>query len=865
MKPLKETVNLPQTDFPIRAGLAALEPQWLQKWEETTLYTTYKTQQEKASKTFVLHDGPPYPNGNIHLGHALNKILKDIIIKFKVMTGHKSTYIPGWDCHGLPIETQVLKELKAQGVTDPFEDTEAFRAKCAEFAKRYVAMQREDFKRLGIWGEWDHPYLTLNPDYEAKVTEAFEKLKANNLVFKGAKPIHWCTHCETALAEAEIEYADHKSPSIFVTFPLTTLSPTLAQHVPAGQTLKAVVWTTTPWTLPANVAIAAHPDLTYQLIQTEKGLLLGIHNPENPWLTTIGLETVTVVATLKGADLIGSVAQHPFINRESPLVIADYVTDTDGTGFVHIAPGHGQDDYLVGQKYNLPTIMPVDNQGKFTNEVDPNLQITGQFVFDANKTIGLKLEETGNLLKLKFISHSYPHCWRCKNPVIFRATPQWFVAVDRPMASSNKTLRQTALEQIKATKWIPEWGENRITSMIENRPDWCISRQRVWGIYIPGDKDILDVWFESGASFMSVFERLGLKETEQADLYLEGSDQHRGWFQSSLLIGCGTRGKAPYKAVLTHGFLVDEKGRKMSKSQGNVVAPEQIIKEFGADVLRWWVASADFKNDLAVSQGIIKQCSDSFSKVRNTIRFLLSNLYDFNQEKDALNYKDLNKLDQWALFELNELTKKVTQHYTDYNFHHTTQAIHHFCAVTLSAMYLDMVKDRLYCDAPQSQTRRSTQTVLFKIAQTLLSLMAPITVFTAEEAYTHFNAKNKAQSIHLTQFPTENQEWGNPELGKQFEALLKRREDIYKQLEPLRAEKVIKSFLESTVTLNAPLEGLDENDWTSFLIVSDAVVDSASSEAIQVGKTTFGKCERCWRHLPLVTENLCSRCAKVIG
>ncbi len=868
---LKDTVNLPQTDFPIRAGLQTVEPARLSSWAQNKIYEKSLAQQATFTQTFTLHDGPPYPNGNIHLGHALNKVLKDIIVRYKVMTGHNSTYIPGWDCHGLPIETQVLKELKSQGVTDPLADPDAFRKRCAEFARRYVDMQREDFKRLGIWGRWEEPYLTLNPGYEAKVDEAFQQLKDNGLIFRGAKPIHWCTHCETALAEAEIEYADHKSPSVYVAF----LDRTETEN--SGVPTSLVVWTTTPWTLPANVAVAAHPDLDYCCVESNGKRYIGAKALREKWEALIGLENTQEIWTLTGRDLVQHQLSHPFENPAQsnlparPLILADFVTQDDGTGFVHIAPGHGQDDHQAGLANNLPVVMPVDPKGVFTAEANfptLNLSLEGQKITDANKTIGQWMESQGTLLKLKFITHSYPHCWRCKNPVIFRATPQWFVAVDKPMNSNGKTLRETALEQIKATQWFPDWGENRITSMVTNRPDWCISRQRIWGIPIPdGGGDILDVWFESGASFKSVLPQLLSHAPKTsvltADLYLEGSDQHRGWFQSSLLIGCGTQNKAPYKAVLTHGFLIDDKGRKMSKSLGNVVAPEQVIRDFGADVLRWWVACADFKNDLAISQNILKQCADHFAKVRNTIRFGLSNLYDFDPTQHLKPYSELNTLDQWALTELNTLIEKAHHFYTTYTFHQATTAIHEFCTVTLSALYLDMVKDRLYCGTPDSPQRRSTQTALYHITDTLIRLLAPILVFTAEEAYAHFNAPQKPQSIHLTPLPQVNPDWQNPGLQATFTTLLAQREDLYRHLEPLRADKTIKSFLEASVSLPAPLTGLPESEWTSFLIVSQVTLTPGSP--ITVGKTTLEKCQRCWRHTPLINAALCERCQDCVA
>ncbi|MFC1770264.1 isoleucine--tRNA ligase [Candidatus Margulisiibacteriota bacterium] len=910
---IKETVNLPFTDFPLRASLAVKEPELLNYWQEHNLYEQILLKQKDYSKSYFLHDGPPYPNGDIHMGHALNKVLKDIVVRSKVMAGYKSSFLPGWDCHGLPIEVQVIKELKKNDLEHKKHDIAWFREKCKDFSLKYVETQKKEFKRLGIIGEWDNPYLTLNKNYEAKVLELFGKMAQNGLVHKGLKPIHWCSTCQTALAEAEIEYNDHRSPSIYVAFKVTGASAKLAEII---KNLEAniMVWTTTPWTLPANVAIAAHPEFNYLVAKTDDKAIVFVEDLKEKIQKELGLSELTILGSLSGKKLAGTKTEHPFIERTSEIINAVYVTKEDGTGFVHIAPGHGQEDYLVGLEYDLPIIMPVDEKGRFTEEVEWE----GLKVFDANKPICEKMKEKGTLWHLNFVSHAYPHCWRCKKPVIFRATEQWFIFMDKPFPDSqDQTLREKSLAEIKKVKWHPSWGENRIYSMIENRPDWCISRQRYWGIPIPvfhcnkcdhiemtgefnkavvelvkkegalawfskdvddilpkhltcskcnsrdftKEKDIMDVWFESGASFGAALDDHP-ELNSPANLYLEGSDQHRGWFQSSLLIGTGTTNQAPYKEVLTHGFIVDEHGKKMSKSIGNVISPQKIVQEHGADTLRWWIANTDFKNDINISQNVLKQARDSFTKVRNTIRFCLGNLNDFDPQKDLLEYQDLSELDKWALSQLHNLITKCSNAYASFELHLLTHSVHDFCAVTLSSLYLDMIKDRLYCDYKESKQRRSSQTVLYLLVDALIKLIAPILVFTSEDVYKFFNKPDKKTSIHLEDLPKAKEEWLSID-AKKWQLLINIKDQCYQKLESLRSQKIIGSFLEAQVDLVLDQE-IDFEDWESLLIISQANISTGKELKIEVSKSKEEKCDRCWKRLPL-KNGICTRCQEAIA
>ncbi|MFC1517841.1 isoleucine--tRNA ligase [Candidatus Margulisiibacteriota bacterium] len=915
-KKFKDTLNLPKTDFPIKAKLAELEPALVKKWEAEKIYA--KVQDKvKGREKYILHDGPPYPNGDIHLGHTLNKTLKDVVVKYKTMQGFDSPYVPGWDCHGLPIEIQLLKELKDK---NKVEDTPAFRDHCKEYALKYVDNQREQFKRLGVRGDWDNPYLTLDPEYEAKVIEKFGELADNGYVYKGSKPIHWCASCRTALAEAEIEYEEKRSPSIYIRFLIEGITTAgkefdeinrkeLHSFLPKGEKAYFLVWTTTPWTLPANVAIAVNPKYIYAIVRDKKTKELYIlaESLLAKTMEKLGME-YEQVSKIDGDSLAGIVTKHPFVDRDSPVVTADYVTAEEGTGCVHIAPGHGQDDHVVGLKHNLPTLMPVDEAGVFTKEAG---KFAGMKIMDANKAIGEEMQKNGSLLKLEFIKHSYPHCWRCKEPVIFRATPQWFVAMD-VKGKDGKTIRRKAISEIEKTKWYPDWGQKRIMGMIEKRPDWCVSRQRSWGIPIPivyckkcnepqlskkyndaivkavqkegtgvwfkkeakdfipkdfkcekcgktefvKETDIMDVWMESGASAPAVLDT-NPQLHMPADLYLEGSDQHRGWFHSSMLIGVGTRGAAPYKAVLTHGFTIDEKGRKLSKSLGNVTPMAELIKRFGADILRLWVVSTDFHNDMPMSENIMKQVQESFMKVRNTWRFLISNLNDFDPKEKV----EFTELDSWILSRLQHLIKKVTEAYEDFEFHKVYHQINNFCINELSSLYLDINKDNLYCNGKVSKERRSTQAAFYKILVALVKMMAPVLTFTCEDIWKYI-IKTEG-SIQLEDFPKADKALIDEDLEKKMGKLLELREIVYKELEAARAKKDIAGSLDAQVEITYP-EELDVGFLEQFLIVSKVKVTKGKEIKVAAKKAEGEKCNRCWKYDKL-KDDLCPRCAQVVN
>jgi len=913
----KQTLNLPKTDFPIKVNHVRLEPELLALWEDQNIYNRIKDRNEDKDK-YVLHDGPPYPNGDIHLGHALNKILKDIVVKYKSMTGYQTPYIPGWDCHGLPIETQMIKEL---GVSRAKMSVVDFRKKCQEYALKYVDIQRNEFKRLGCLGDWRNPYLTIHGKYESRIVELFGILADKGYVYRGLKPIHWCPNCETALAEAEIEYEDEASHSIYVKFRVKSIESKSPEFKLLSDALSGdsyfVIWTTTPWTLPANVAIATHPDYEYLAVAVGGDIYVVAEGLLENFVRKLRISDYKIVGRFKGSVFEGIICEHPFVEREVIVVLDSYVTLEQGTGLVHIAPGHGEEDYQVGLKYKLPIVMPVDEKGYFTKEAG---KYAGKRYDEANELIIADMKHDGTLLYTESVMHSYPHCWRCKKPVIFRATEQWFISVD------HNNLRTEALKAIGDTRWYPAWGENRIRGMVTQRPDWCISRQRSWGVPIPAfyckkcgkpqfkgefnkavvklfeakgsdswfttdakdivrglkckdcggiefekEKDILDVWFESGASHWAVlWENAEL--SWPSDLYLEGSDQHRGWFQTSLLTSVGAKGMAPYKAVLTHGFTVDEAGKKMSKSLGNVVDPQVVVKEFGADVLRLWVASADFRNDMSASKNILKHVAEAFTKIRNTCRFMLSNLNDLNSSTDIIKYDDLEEIDRWALMSLSRLIERVHKAYEEFEYHIVFHSIHEFCVNDLSALYFDILKDRLYCSEQKGKLRRSSQTSMAEILSALVKLFAPILSFTAEDIWGYIK-KGAAGSIFEENIPDVNAKYLDKKLEEKWNRLLEIRGEIYKAIEQARAEKLISHPLEGRVEIKASgedywlLKGM-EKEMAGILIVSEFAVDEGSRN-IEVKRAEGKKCERCWMHLKSVGKSrehptLCERCSDVV-
>ena len=933
---LKSTLNLPKTDFPMKAGLPQNEPKWLERWEQLGLYRRIR-EVRKGAPTYVLHDGPPYANGPIHLGHALNKCLKDFVVKSKTMAGFDSPYVPGWDCHGLPIEIKVDEALGRKKLEMAAIDV---RKACREYATKYLDLQREQFKRIGVFGRWDDPYSTMSKQYESVIVKTFFEFleKDEKFVYKGLRPVYWCIHDKTALAEAEVEYAMHTSPSVYVKYALTSHA-TKIDPALAGKRVNTIIWTTTPWTLPASMAVAFHPDFEYVALESDGEVYIVAEALAEATKKACSLKDAQVVARLSGKKLEYATFAHPFLDRSILGVLATYVTTEQGTGAVHTAPSHGADDFYTGAKYKLDQTCNVDEAGRLRNGLP---EYEGKTVFKANEPIIELLKLRGVLLGGGKIEHSYPHCWRCHNPVIFRATEQWFISMEGRVEDS--TLRQRALDEIKNVKWDPAWGEERISNMIATRPDWCISRQRIWGVPIAvffcasescnallrskdanrkvvelfsqegadawylrtasdilpagakcakcggtefrKEMDIIDVWFESGSSYAAVLEPNGLPWP--ADLYTEGGDQHRGWFHSSLLCSVGTRGHAPFKNVATSGWTLDPSGRAMSKSLGNVVDPVDIAKRLGGEIVRLWVASVDFRDDVHASEDLMQRVAENYRKVRNTFKNILGNLFDFDPA-DAVQLAEMEPLDQYMLLRTAELAERVKGWYDDFIFHRVYHDVHDFCSVDLSKIYFDVLKDRLYTAAPDSKARRSAQTALWHIAEALVRLIAPIFSFTADEIWQFMpKVSGRAESVHLTLFPSAREIYGIDVDAKVLDALredwttlMSIRDEVLKALEVTRQSKEIGTSLEAQVSISAAPEAYqllkrNESQLRALFIISQVSLKSAAAtngnSPVHVEVTRAGgeKCERCWNYSVHVGENaeyptICERCSAAIS
>lgn len=918
-----KTVSLPKTEFPMKADLANREPDIQRFWEEIDLYAGML---EKAAPKgeFILHDGPPYSNGDIHIGHALNKLLKDFIVRYKSMDGYQTPYIPGWDNHGLPIEQKVSENFRKKHLSPTLIE---MRKACREYAAGWVDKQREQFKRLGITGEWEDPYLTMNYEYEATLIKVFGELAKQGYIYRGLKPIHWCIYDETALAEAEIEYAQHMSPSIYVRFPLVKDPNGMFKTCCKGGENKncfTMIWTTTPWTIPANLAVAVHPDYTYAFVDCGDDRYLIAEELVSKTMAAIGGDKYEIASIAKGSELEGIVFRHPIFDRESPVVFADYVTLEEGTGVVHTAPGHGREDFETGRKYGIEPLNPVSDRGIFTKEAG---QFEGMHILkQGNQAVVEALRESGALLAESRIEHSYPHCWRCHNPVVFRTTVQWFLSID------HNELRTRLLEALDSVTFYPKEAENRLRAMIENSPDWCLSRQRSWGVAIPvfycedcgesiitdetiesvyqdsfvngsdswfekdpkeilgqdfkcpkcgGDKftketDVLDVWFDSGSSSRAVVERR--LHTYPSDMYCEGSDQHRGWFNKSLVLGVATRGASPFRNLVSHGFVLDAEGRAMSKSIGNTIAPQQIIKDVGADVLRLFVCSVDYSEDIRIGQEILKRVTDAYRRLRNTFRFLLGNLYDFDPERNRVAVENMQELDRWAMHRLQEIVRDVGAAYEALEFHRVFHVVHNYAAVDLSSLYLDIIKDRLYASAPDDHKRRSAQTALYEILSALVRMLAPVLAHTTEEVWKYMPGEGRPVSVHLDEFPEVQEEYLDEELGARWQRIFEVRDEVLGAIEQARQSGVIGKPLESRVRILAPepLYGLlkaYEADLPAVMIVSQVVLDRAADGeplTVEVGPPEGEKCQRCWLVLDTVGKNsehpmLCARCREVVS
>ena len=915
-KDYSETLNLPKTEFPMRANLPQNEPKIQEEVFEKGLYKEILKKNE-GHPQYVLHDGPPYANGEIHIGHAMNKILKDSIVRFKNLQGYYTPYIPGFDTHGLPTEKKAISVLNLD--RSKVSITE-FRNICRDFTLEYAEKQIEGFKRLGVLGEWDNVYKTLEPRFEARQIEVFGKMYKKGYIYKGLKPVYWCTDCETALAEAEIEYKDHKTTSIYVKFPVVD-----TKGIKELENTNFVIWTTTPWTLPGNMGITIGGDFEYSVIETPKGNLIIATELVEKVMQKAEIEDYRTIKTFKGSELEGVLCKHPFLDRTSRVVLGSDDTIVvelgTGTGAVHTAPGYGKEDYLCSLKNNLEIVVTVNDKGHQTEGAGP---FNGMFYDKSNKAIIEWLDENGYLLSKEDINHSYPHCWRCKKPIIFRATNQWFASVEG--------FRKEALEEIKKVKWLPAWGEDRITEMVKDRNDWCISRQRTWGVPIPifyckecgkpflndesiekiskifrekgsnawfemsenelmpeGSKcscgctefkketDIMDVWFDSGTSYLGVLDERGIKLP--ADLYLEGQDQYRGWFQSSLLTSVAAFGKAPYKEVITHGFVTDGEGRKMSKSLGNGIAPQDVIKEYGADILRLWVLSSDYKADIGISKEILKQITEVYRKIRNTAKYILANISDFDVKNEKVEYNDLLEIDKWALTRLNKLVKECTDAFETYEFHLAYNSINRFCIIDMSNFYLDIIKDRLYTEKAKSVERRAAQTVMYEILKALVVILTPMIPFTTEEIYKYMpHEKENLKSPMMLEWPKVKEEYENEELEKDWKNILQLKEIVSKKLEEARAEKIIGHSLNANVILKLKTEkynefkGKEELLQTVFIvsgveIIEDNNIADDIEATVEIAKGE--KCERCWTYSTTVGEDeehptICAKCRKAL-